>query len=95
VVTAEVRRSIAAADGYPWKVLPWIDSGRRPHGGDPITAADLRRLLRAAKDGGARYVLYHNHGHLTAAEWSVLSDFCGSSWRAGQGLYGRYLPPDS
>ncbi|HEX2033005.1 MAG TPA: hypothetical protein VHS99_02360 [Chloroflexota bacterium] len=95
VVTGEVRRSIAAADGYPWKVLPWVDSGRRPHGGDPVTAADLRRLLRAAKDGGARYVLYHNHGHLTAAEWSVLSDFCGSSWRAGQGLYGRYLPPDS
>src|SRR4051794_7343037 len=65
VVANEVRRAIAAADGYPWKVLPWVDSGRRPHDGDPVTAADLRRILIAAKDGGARYALYHNHGHLT------------------------------
>lgn len=91
----EVKRCIAAADGYTWKTLPWIDAGRRPHGGDPVTAHDLRRLLVAAKDGGARHVLYHNHGHLTAAEWSVLSEFCGSPWRAGQGIYGRYSPPDS
>ncbi|HEV2122229.1 MAG TPA: hypothetical protein VGW38_05580 [Chloroflexota bacterium] len=90
----EVKRCIAASDGYPWKVLPWVDSGRRPHGGDPVTAHDLRRLLVATKEGGARQVLYHNHAHLTAAEWSVLSDFCGSAWREGEGLYGRYLPPD-
>jgi hypothetical protein len=91
----EVKRSIAAADGYPWKVLPWIDAGRRPHGGDPVTAGDLRRLLVAAKEGGARHFLYHNHGHLTAAEWTVISEYCGSTWRAGQGLYGMtYTPPD-
>lgn len=94
LLSTEVRRAIAAADGYPWKVLPWVDSGRRPHGGDPVTAGDLRRLLLAAKEGGARHFLYHNHGHLTSAEWSVISDYCGSSWRAGQGLYGRYIPPD-
>jgi len=94
-MTTEVKRSIAAADGYPWKLLPWVDTGRRPHGGDPVTANDLRRLLTAAKDGGARHVLFHNHGHLTAAEWSVLSEYCGSAWRAGQGLYGSYLPPDA
>jgi hypothetical protein len=95
VIADEVRRSIAAADGYPWKVLPWVDAGRRPHAGDPVTAHDLRRILLAAKEGGARHLLYHNHGHLTAAEWSVLSDYCGSAWRAGQGLYGSYLPPDA
>jgi hypothetical protein len=95
VVTPEVRRAIAAADGYPWKVVPWVDSGRRPHGGDPVTAADLRRILGAAKQGGARQVLYHNHGHLTAAEWAVLSEYCGTAWRAGEGLYGKtYSPPD-
>ncbi|MBI3971909.1 MAG: hypothetical protein HY332_11520 [Chloroflexi bacterium] len=93
-MTDEVKRSVAAADGYPWKVLPWVDAGRRPHAGDPVTANDLRRLLVAAKDGGARQVLYHNHGHLTAAEWSVISEYCGAAWRAGQGLYGRYIPPD-
>jgi|GEM_PF-229224 len=95
VITEEVKRSIAAADGYPWKVLPWIDAGRRPHGGDPVTAHDLRRLLVAAKEGGARHVLYHNHGHLTQAEWSVLSDYCGYGWRLGQGIHGRYIPPDA
>ena len=52
-------------------MLPWVDSGRRPHAGDPVTAHDLRRLLLATKEGGARHFLYHNHGHLTAAEWSV------------------------
>jgi hypothetical protein len=94
VVADETRRSIAAADGYAWKVLPWVDSGRRPHAGDPVTAHDLRRLLLAAKEGGARHFLYHNHGHLTAAEWTVITELCGSGWRAGQGLYGQYSPPD-
>jgi hypothetical protein len=94
VMTAEVRRALAAADGYPWKMLPWVDSGRRPHAGDPVTAHDLRRLLLATKEGGARHFLYHNHGHLTAAEWSVISEYCGTAWRAGQGIYGQYLPPD-
>jgi hypothetical protein len=95
VMAGEVRRAIAAADGYPWKVLPWVDAGRRPHGGDPVTAHDLRRLLGAMKDGGARHFLYHNHGHLTAAEWAVISEVCGAAWRAGEGLYGKsYAPPD-
>ena len=94
-MTSEVRRALAAADGYPWRLLPAVDAGRRPQGGDPVTAHDLRRLLVAAKEGGARHVLFHNHGHLTAAEWMVLSEYCGSSWRAGPGLYGSYAPPDA
>lgn len=93
-LTDEVKRCVAAADGYTWRVLPWIDSGRHPHGGDPVTAHDLRRLLVAAKEGGVRNVLYHNHGHLSAAEWSVLSDYCGYGWRAGEGTHGQYIPPD-
>lgn len=94
VVAQEVRRAIAAADGYAWKVLPWVDTGRRPHGGDPIGAGDLKRILLAAKEGGARHVLYHNHAHLTAAEWSVISEYGGTAWRAGQGIHGSYVPPD-
>jgi hypothetical protein len=93
-LTDEVKRAIAAADGYPWKILPWVDAGRRPHGGDSIIAADLRRILVATKDGGARQILYHNHAHLSASEWSVLTEFCGTAWRQGEGLYGRYVPPD-
>jgi hypothetical protein len=89
----EVKRCLALGDGYAWRLLPWIDSGRRPHGGDPVTADDLRRILVAAKEGGLRYVLYHNAAHLTPAEWSVLSEYCGYAWRQGEGLHGQYVPP--
>ena len=89
----EVKRSLALGDGYAWRVLPWIDAGRRPHGGDPVTADDLRRLLVAAKEGGLRYVLYHNAAHLTPAEWGALSEYCGYAWRQGEGLHGQYVPP--
>ncbi len=92
-MTDEAKRCIAAGDGYAWRVMPWIDAGRRPHGGDPVPADDLRRLLVAAKDGGMRHVLYHSAAHLTAAEWGVLSEYCGYPWRAGEGLHGQYLPP--
>ena len=94
-MTDEAKRCLAAGDGYAWRVLPWIDGGRRPHGGDPVSAHELRRLLMAAKEGGLRHVLFHNHAHLTGAEWSVLSEYCGYAWRAGDGLYGQYLPPDA
>ena len=93
LMTDEAKRCLAAGDGYAWRVLPWVDAGRSPHGGDPVTADDLRRLLVAAKDGGVRYVLYHNASHLTPAEWSVLSEYCGYAWRQGEGLHGQYVPP--
>lgn len=89
----EAKRAIAAGDGYAWRVLPSVAAGPRPGGGDPITAADLRRLLVALKEGGIRHVLYDEHQSLTPASWTVLSEYCGYGWRQGEGLHGQYVPP--
>jgi len=90
VVEAEARRTVAQADGYPWRALPMVAGGRRPMGGEAISASDFRRLLEAIRDGGVRQVVHYDHARLTAGEWSVLSEFSGSAWRAGSG----YEPPD-
>jgi len=71
-------------------VVPWVDAGRKPHDGDPITAGDLRRLLEAAREAGLARFIYHHHGNLTPGEWSVLSALCGEPWEEG----GGYAPPD-
>ena len=90
VVEAEARRSVAQADGYPWRTLPMIAGGRRPMGGEAIGVADFRRMLESIRDGGVRQVVHYDHARLTAGEWSVLSEFSGSAWRSGSG----YEPPD-
>jgi hypothetical protein len=90
VVEPEARRSVAQADGYPWRTLPMVAGGRRPMGGDAIGVSDFRRLLESCRDGGVRQVVHYDHARLTAGEWSVLSEFSGSAWRAGSG----YEPPD-
>lgn len=90
VVEAEARRSVAQADGYPWRTLPMVAGGRRPMGGDAIGVSDFRRLLESIRDGGVRQVVHYDHARLTAGEWSVLSEFSGSAWRPGSG----YEPPD-
>ena len=86
VVAGETRRALAAMPD-PGRVLPWVDTGRRPHDGDPMPAGDLRRILRACRDAGLRRFLYHSHTHLTAAEWSVIAEECGSPSPG-------YRPPD-
>ncbi len=78
VVYTETHRAIAASSAD--KVLPWVDTGRMPHGGDPMTAADLHRILTASQAAGLKHFLFHNHGHLTAAEWHVISRLCGTPW---------------
>ncbi len=78
VVYTETRRAIAAS--CPGKVLPWVDTGRMPHGGDPMTAGDLHRILQASQAAGLERFLFHNHGHLTASEWQVISRLCGAPW---------------
>ncbi len=78
VVQTETRRALAASS--PEKVLPWIDTGRLPHGGDPMTAGDLHRILQASQAVGLERFLFHNHGHLTASEWQVISRLCGTPW---------------
>ena len=80
VVARETRRVLAAV-GDPERVVPWVDAGRRPHEGDPITAADLGRLLDAAAGAGMRRFIYHHHGNLTAGEWAVISRRCGTPWQ--------------
>ena len=79
VVHLETRRALAAVSD-PLKILPWVDTGRMPHGGDPMTAGDLYRILKASEEAGLRRFLFHNHAHLTAAEWAVISRLCGRAW---------------
>jgi hypothetical protein len=90
VVTRETRRALDAVSD-PRKVMPWVDTGRMPHGGDPMTAADLRRILDASQGAGLQRFLFHNQAHLTAAEWSVISRLCGQSW--DEDPEGSYWPP--
>ena len=90
VVTQETRRSLAAVDD-PERVVPWVDAGRSPHEGDPVSAADLGRLLLAAQEAGLQRFLYHHHGNLTSGEWAVMSGLCGRPWRPEES---DYRPPD-
>lgn len=92
VVTRETRRALAAV-GDPDRVAPWVDAGRKPHDGDPITAGDLRRMLTAAREAGLRRFMYHHHENLTHGEWAVLSDLCGTPWEESPEP-GAYAPPD-
>lgn len=90
VVAQETRRAIAVMDDTN-RVVPWLDTGRFPHDGDPMSAGDLKRLLRAAQAAGLQRFLYHHHGNLTAGEWTVISEMCGEAWRP---LQSDYKPPD-
>ncbi len=79
VVQQETRRALAALSD-PSKALPWVDTGRMPHGGDPMTAGDLQHIMDASEAAGLQRFLFHNHAHLTAAEWRVISRSCGVEW---------------
>ncbi len=90
IVTVETTRALAAVDD-PERIVPWVDTGRWPHDGDPMSARDLLLLLQAAESAGLKRFLYHHHGNLSAGEWAVISRFCGKPWRA---LESSYQPPD-
>ncbi len=79
VVKEETQRALDAVSDAD-KIVPWMDTGRMPHGGDPMTAGDLYRILTASKEAGLQRFLFHNHAHLTSAEWCVISEMCGSRW---------------
>ena len=79
VATQETARALAAVSD-PDKIMPWVDTGRMPHAGDPMTSGDLYRILTASAEAGLQRFLFHNHGHLTAAEWKVISRMCGTEW---------------
>ena len=90
IVTQETKRALAVVDD-PDRIVPWLDVGRAPHDGDPMSADDLRQLLTAAQKSGLQRFLYHHHGNLTSGEWSVISEMCGKPWRP---LESNYQPPD-
>ena len=79
VVAQETRRAIAAVDD-PERIVPWLDTGRFPHDGDPMSSRDLKMLLDAAEEAGLRRFNYHHQGNLSAGEWVVISDKCGKRW---------------
>jgi len=91
-VVQEETQSALAAVSDAGKVVPWMDTGRMPHRGDPMTAGDLFRILTASQEAGLQRFLYHNHGHLTAGAWSVISRLCGQEW---DGDSEGYWPPGS
>ena len=91
LVYEETRRALAAAS-EAGKVVPWVDTGRMPHRGDPMTAGDLHRILQASEAAGLQRFLFHNHDHLTAAEWEVISRLCGTQWDENEN---GYWPPNS
>ena len=88
-VQSEVRRMLAVAS--PERLVPWVEAGREPHHGDPISAGDLHRYLSAARDAGLQRFLYHSHIHLSESEWAVISHLCGEPWHSGKP---GYAPPD-
>jgi hypothetical protein len=90
VIWQETRRALAVVDD-PGKIVPWVDAGRAPHAGDPLSPGDLGRLIGAAGDAGLQRFLYHHQGNLTPGEWSVMSDICGNRW---QRETSEYCPPD-
>ncbi len=90
IATRETRRALAVVDD-PERIVPWLEAGRAPHNGDPISAAQLRALLQAAGDAGLQRFLYHHHGNLTEGEWGVISAACGRLWSP---LESSYRPPD-
>jgi hypothetical protein len=90
VVRRETERALAAVDD-PEDVVPWVDAGRKPHDGEPMSAGDLRRTLRAAGDAGLRRFICVDHANLTAGEWAVVSAMAGRPWKP---TVGGYEPPD-
>ena len=57
-----------------------------------MTAGDLQRILSASAEAGLQRFLFHNHTHLTAAEWKVISRMCGTEWDENPD---EYWPPNS
>ena len=90
VVTLEAKRALAAVDD-PNRIVPWLDTGRFPHDGDPMSARDLQMLLDTAEAAGLQRFNYHHQGNLSPGEWVVISNKCGTRWDPRTSAY---EPPD-
>jgi hypothetical protein len=81
-VAEHATKAVLAAVERPEQVIPWVDVGLRPHGGDPMGSGDFIRILEASRRAGLRRFLYHGYDHLTAAEMEVIRALCGDETRA-------------
>ena len=88
IVVQETRRAIAAVDD-PYRILPWVDAGRSPHGGDPMDASVLKKMLLASREAGL--VRFLNHVYIYPSVWVVISKLCGKMWKPD--YEGGYLSP--
>lgn len=75
----EAGRSLAAV-GDRARVVPWVDTGRGPHDGDPMPAGQLDAILRASAQAGIDHVNFNSSTRMSAAEWTMLSHHCGTEW---------------
>ncbi len=82
-----VRRETADATA---RIVPWLDSGRAPHDGDPITARELAATLDAVEAGGVQEFCYFSSTNVPVSDWVVLSERCGQAWTPSAG----WTPPD-
>ena len=92
VVYSETQRALAGI-GDERKVIGWVSSGRHPHAGDPMSSADLYRILVAAQRAGLKRFIHHPDFDLGSPEWEVISGLCGKRWK--EDPQGKYWPPDT
>jgi hypothetical protein len=91
IVFSETKRALDAT-GDPNKVIAWVSTGRNPHAGDPMPAADLHRILEASHRAGLKRFIFHPDVNLGVAEWKVISKMCGKEWKEDPN---GYWPPDT
>ena len=81
IVYSETARAIEAVGEHAaGKIIPWVSTGRSPHGGDQMSSGDLYRMLKVTEQAGAKRFLFHSTIDMGAAEWQVISDLCGNRW---------------
>ena len=68
-------------------------TGRSPHAGDSMSARDLDGILSASERAGIKRFLFHPDPNLGAAEWRVISQRCGTTWKEDSS--GSYWPPNT
>lgn len=92
IVYGETRRALEAI-GDTDKCICWVSTGRAPHAGDAMPARDLHGILTASKEAGLKRFLFHPDPDLGAAEWHILTNFCGNPWQESNEAV--YWPPDT
>lgn len=75
----DLDHSLTAANGRA-RIVSWVDAGRAPHDGDPLTTRHLKAVLTAAKDAGIAHADFFNSTNLTEADWTMLSHHAGHEW---------------